>query len=157
MWKLESIAVANPGFPPKSVVVLYYDTFFKKNILEDMSSFCGATDTPVLDFWWRLLWVSKPEWVALFMLGGGIGVTHSLRFTFGATPVDLLAASMAAELSLPCTCEALVGLETGSYHAAAHHVRSGRCSTGWAIPAQRYDTLISQREGHHPKGGQIAI
>ena len=24
--------------------------FFKKN-LEDMSLFCGATDTPVLDFW----------------------------------------------------------------------------------------------------------
>ena len=35
-------------------------------------SICGATDTPigdtdapVLDFWWRLLWVSKPEWAAL--------------------------------------------------------------------------------------------
>ena len=31
-----------------------------------MSPFCGATDTtdsPVLDFWWSLLWVSKPEWV----------------------------------------------------------------------------------------------
>ena len=26
-------------------------------------SFLGATGTPVLDFWWRLLWVSKPEWV----------------------------------------------------------------------------------------------
>ena len=23
----------------------------------------GATGTHVLDFWWRLLWVSKPEWV----------------------------------------------------------------------------------------------
>ena len=28
-----------------------------------MSPFCGATDTSILDFWWRLLWVSKPEWV----------------------------------------------------------------------------------------------
>ena len=28
-----------------------------------MSPFCGATDTPVSDFWWCLLWVSKPEWV----------------------------------------------------------------------------------------------
>ena len=37
----------------------------------------------------------------------------SLRFTCGATPADLLAASMAAEPSLPHTCEALVGLETG--------------------------------------------
>ena len=25
-------------------------------------SYFGATGTPVLDFWWRLLWVSKPEW-----------------------------------------------------------------------------------------------
>ena len=27
-----------------------------------MSPFCGATDTPVLDFRWHFLWVSKPEW-----------------------------------------------------------------------------------------------
>ena len=56
-------------------------------------------------------------------------VTHSLRLTFGVTPANLLVASMAAEPSLPRTCEALVGLETGSYHAAAHSVRSGRRST----------------------------
>ena len=31
-------------------------------------SFLWATDTPVLDFWWHLLWVSKPEWEALFAL-----------------------------------------------------------------------------------------
>ena len=30
-------------------------------------SFCGATDTPVLDFWWRLPWFL--EWAALFALG----------------------------------------------------------------------------------------
>ena len=91
-----------------------------------MSPFCGATDTPVLDFWWYLLWVSKPEWAALFKLGRGILVTHSLGFTSGTTPADLLAASMAAEPSLPHTCKALVALETRSYHAAAHSVRSGR-------------------------------
>ena len=28
-----------------------------------MSPFCGATDTPVLDFWWCLPWVSKPGWI----------------------------------------------------------------------------------------------
>ena len=39
-----------------------------------MSPFCWATDTPVLDFWWHLLWVSKPEW----------GLIHP-----GATPADL--------------------------------------------------------------------
>ena len=26
-------------------------------------SFFGATDTPVLNFWWRLPWVSKPSWI----------------------------------------------------------------------------------------------
>ena len=30
--------------------------------------FLGATGTPVLDFWWRLLWVSKPEWVLPYSL-----------------------------------------------------------------------------------------
>ena len=57
--------------------------------------FCGATDTPVL---WHLLLVSKPEWDSLCLLGRGICVIHSLRFTSSATPADLLMASMAAEL-----------------------------------------------------------
>ena len=36
-------------------------------------SICGATDIPVLDFWWHLLWVSKPEvGSALFKLCGGV-------------------------------------------------------------------------------------
>ena len=56
--------------------------------LEDICAFCGATDKPVLDFQWRLLWVSKPQWAALFTLGRGIPVTFSLRFTSGATPAD---------------------------------------------------------------------
>ena len=34
-------------------------------------SILEATDTPVSDFWWRLLWVLKPEWAALFALGEG--------------------------------------------------------------------------------------
>ena len=63
-------------------------------------------------------------------------ITHSLRFTSGATPANLLAASMAAEPSLPHTCEAFGGLETGTYHATTHSVRSGRRSTDWAIPAR---------------------
>ena len=31
--------------------------------MEDISSFCGAKDTPVLDFWRRLPWVSKIVWI----------------------------------------------------------------------------------------------
>ena len=50
-----------------------------------------ATGTPVLDFWWRLLWVSKPEWVLLYSHCGGKYDIHSLRSTSGATycqPLD---------------------------------------------------------------------
>ena len=42
-------------------------------------SFYEATDTPPLDFWWCLLWVSKPEWAALFTLGGGVCALCSSR------------------------------------------------------------------------------
>ena len=69
-----------------SAHVCSWQTFFTK-FLEDINPFYGATDVPVLDFWWRLLWLDR-----------GICVTHSLRFTSGATPTDLFAASMAAEL-----------------------------------------------------------
>ena len=62
-------------------------------ILEDTSPFCGATDSPVLDFWCRLLWDSKSEWAALFALDRGI----CEHFPSGVTPADLLVASMAAE------------------------------------------------------------
>ena len=44
--------------------------FFK--IFGEHKSFCGATDTPVLDIWCHFLWLSKPEWAALFTLGGDI-------------------------------------------------------------------------------------
>ena len=65
--------------------------------LEDINPFCGTTDSNVLEFWWHRLWVSKPEWTALFTLGGSISVTRSLRFMSGATPAHLLAASMPGE------------------------------------------------------------
>ena len=34
-----------------------------KQFFEDGNSFCGATNAPVLDFWWHLLWVSNPWWI----------------------------------------------------------------------------------------------
>ena len=52
---------------------------FCETFLEDidLSPFCGATDTTVLDFWWRLLWVSKPECVFMsFNLFIFLGATH---------------------------------------------------------------------------------
>ena len=54
-----------------------------------------ATDTPVLDFWRCVLWISYPEWAALLALDSVCDV-HYLRFTSGATPTELLTASMVA-------------------------------------------------------------
>ena len=45
------------------LAVLVYYVFFLKFLLEDISPYCGATDTPVLVFWWHLSWVSKPGWL----------------------------------------------------------------------------------------------
>ena len=59
-------------------------TFFLK-IFEDISSFCGATDTPVLDFGWRLAWVSKPGWSP--HLRAFLPTCNGFpRFTSGVTP-----------------------------------------------------------------------
>ena len=59
-------------------------------------SFCGATDTPVLDFLWCLPWVPKPGWIP--HLHALLPVCNwFLRFPSGVTPADLLSASMAAE------------------------------------------------------------
>ena len=33
--------------------------YFFKDFLDNISPFCVETDTPVLDFWWRLSWVPK--------------------------------------------------------------------------------------------------
>ena len=44
---------------------------FFLNFVGHMSIF-GATDTPVSDFWWLFIWVSKPEWAALFAFGRDI-------------------------------------------------------------------------------------
>ena len=48
-----------------------------------------GTDTPVLDFWWRLTWVSKPG--QILCLHTSLPLCNGiLRFTSGATPADLL-------------------------------------------------------------------
>ena len=61
-------------------IVILFAFFIFKRIFWDISPFCGATDTPVLDFWWCLVWVLKPEWAAWFAPGRGI-CACSLRFT----------------------------------------------------------------------------
>ena len=41
----------------------------------------GATGTPALDFWWRLLWVSKPLWLLSYSQCGGKYNVRPLRST----------------------------------------------------------------------------
>ena len=60
---------------------------------------------------------------------GNNSILEKVSFDQYRNTANLLAASMAAKPSLPCTCEALVGFETESYHATAHIVRLGRRST----------------------------
>ena len=45
-----------------------FEAFFFLKVFGGYMSFFGATGTPVLDFWWRLFWVSKPEWVLPYSL-----------------------------------------------------------------------------------------
>ena len=69
--------------------------FFFLKFLADTCPFLGATGTNVLDFWCRLLWVLKPEWVLSYsLLCRGECNVHSLRCTSGATCADLLAIGM---------------------------------------------------------------
>ena len=67
--------------------------FFFENFLEHISPFRGATYAPVLDFWWRLPWVSKPGWVSFACFLACV----TLRFTSGVIPADCVEVSMSAE------------------------------------------------------------
>ena len=84
-------------------------TKWSKFISNDKVIFCGTTDIPgdVSSGF------SKPEWANLFTLGGGIYVTHSLRFTSAATPASWQPAWPPSQY-LPCAHDqALVGSQTG--------------------------------------------
>ena len=86
-------------------------------------------------FFWKTSVLSVASLITLFWTSGDIGpgfqsqggsprlhasfpaCNRILRLTFGITPADLLAASMATEPFFPCTCEqVLVELETGICH-----------------------------------------
>ena len=76
-------------------------------------AFCEATETPVLDFWWHLLWVSRPEWAALFILGRGIYDVIIQYVPWDSTLMWHLLTSWKASLSHLDTCkQALVVLKT---------------------------------------------
>ena len=57
-----------PLLVPKRSITIYT---FLKNFLEDISPSSRATDAPVLD-----LWVSKPEWAAVYAFRIGVRVSE---------------------------------------------------------------------------------
>ena len=87
-----------------------------KNKFRGHQPFCRATDTPVLDFWCQLPWVSKPVSIP-FLDTLSLASNGFLRFTFGVTPTDLLMASIVVQpfgsKYLHICTQVLVELETG--------------------------------------------
>ena len=67
----------------------------------------------------------KEEWAALFVLGRGVHVTHSLRSTSGVAPA-LVVCMAAYPFSSICQLPGIGWLKTGTYHS----VRPDRCTTG---------------------------
>ena len=69
------------------------DILFLKKNLEDTSPFRGASGTPLLDFRWRLPWVSKPGWTPFMCFLACV----ILRLTSVVTPADCIEVKMVAE------------------------------------------------------------
>ena len=92
--------------------------FITNDPLVICSSRESTTDTPILVFWWCLLWVSKPEWAALFT------PERHMRCTWNSPLVKHLVISWQPAWQLSCshlhTCEqALAGVTTRICHATA--------------------------------------
>ena len=89
----------------------------KKKFLEDISPFCGATDTPVWDFWWCLLWFLSQSGQPYLPLAEAYVSHIPWDSPLGATPWQ-------PSHFLPHICKhASVGLKTRIYHAATVSVR----------------------------------
>ena len=71
------------------LILFFFDTF-GWYFFGGHKSFLLRHWYPFLDFWWCLLWVSKPEREAIYAIGRGLCTMCSLRFISGATPADLL-------------------------------------------------------------------
>ena len=72
-----------------------------------MSNF-GATGTPVLDFWWLLLWVSKPEWFCLIRI-----VEANVMYISWDPPLVLHVADLLTD--------SIAGRRPGSYLAQGYY------------------------------------
>ena len=89
-WIFDYIYYCRESVGCITIVLLFFVKF-----LENRSPFCGATDTPVLYFCWRLLWVWKPESAAFFILGRGVLVKvcphrESVAAEASASPLEYI-------------------------------------------------------------------
>ena len=101
--------------------------------------FCGATDTPVLDFWWHLLWVWKPEWVLPYLhLAEAYDVCYMFPeihlWCYTCWPLGGQHGCQADLFQIPA--KALVGVERDTSHSMSER------STDWAMHFDLHDVLI---------------
>ena len=126
-----------------------------------MIPFCGATDTPILDFWSRILRVSKPEWVLSY---SSLVEAYVLHYMF-------------PEIHLWCdTCWPLGGQHgswaisstylqgiggTRNRKLSCYHlqceIRQARGSTDWAIPARLFHPAFDARYKIWNKNGILRM
>ena len=113
---------------------VFKNKYFVLKCLEDISPFCGATDTPVFGLLVMFALGFKACLCALLPAHNRI-----LRFTSGATPADLLAASMAAKLFSPIYLWTSIG---GAWDQDLSCVLlpqwPGRHSNDWTMLARLY-------------------
>ena len=130
---------------------------------EGHQSFFGATDTPDLDFQWRLHFVSKPRHIPC--------LDGFLRFTSGVTPADPLATSMAGKsfvihicvmmdkngMPQPCHGTPLapampwMGAPVPGIHLPSHHLwdRFNLSVSTDSISSKHKSNLFSESMGRH--------
>ena len=108
-------------------ICIFFLSFWRTDMF-----FFGSAGTPVFDFWWRLLWVSKPEWVLHYSHCGGKCNVHFLRSTSGATHADLLVADLPPVLSLHTVAE----VRLPGFELMLSEYLWVRRSTNWAKPGR---------------------
>ena len=87
-------ALPLPGFIFLATDIYNHVLMFNKTgnnfflILENTCPFCGATDTPVLDFWLCLSRVSRSMWIRRFYASSHV-CNGFFRFTSGAPPATI--------------------------------------------------------------------
>ena len=88
---------------------------------------CGATGTPLLDFWWRLLWILKPEWALPYLHLAEAYIIHSLRSTCGATHCQPLDNKHCRVLTRFISCPRILPCSSSESRTCDHQIMSSTC------------------------------